>query len=64
MCKAVATSIRRAGMMGIPAAFVNYNLTGSQTRQSETQSRSSYLNLRNGANLGPWRLRNIVIHAV
>lgn len=26
---------------GIPAAFVNYNLTGSQTRQSETQSRSS-----------------------
>ncbi len=44
---------------GIPAAFVNYNLTGSQTRQSETQSRSSYLNLRNGANLGPWRLRNI-----
>jgi outer membrane usher protein len=44
---------------GIPAAFVNYNLTGEQTRQSETQSRSSYLNLRNGANLGPWRLRNI-----
>lgn len=44
---------------GIPAAFINYNLTGEQTRQSETQSRSSYLNLRNGANLGPWRLRNI-----
>lgn len=44
---------------GVPAAFVNYNLTGAQTRQSEEQSRSSYLNLRSGANFGAWRLRNI-----
>ncbi|STR69393.1 fimbrial biogenesis outer membrane usher protein [Raoultella ornithinolytica] len=44
---------------GIPAAFVNYNLTGAQTRQSDTRTQSSYLNLRSGANLGPWRLRNI-----
>jgi outer membrane usher protein FimD/PapC len=38
---------------GIPAAFVNYNLTGSQTRQSDDSSRSSYLNLRSGVNLAP-----------
>ena len=44
---------------GIPAAFVNYNLTGSQTRQTDDSSRSSYLNLRSGVNLGAWRLRNV-----
>ncbi|ROS22885.1 outer membrane usher protein [Raoultella terrigena] len=44
---------------GIAAAFVNYNLTGAQTQQSEDRSRSSYLNLRSGVNLGAWRLRNI-----
>lgn len=44
---------------GIPAGFVNYNLTGAQTRESDARSHSSYLNLRSGANLGPWRLRNI-----
>ena len=44
---------------GIPAAFVNYNLTGSQTRQSDDNSRSSYLNLRSGVNFGAWRLRNV-----
>ncbi|HAT3915646.1 fimbria/pilus outer membrane usher protein [Klebsiella oxytoca] len=44
---------------GIPAAFVNYNLTGSQTRQSDDNSQSSYLNLRSGVNLGAWRLRNV-----
>ncbi|MFH0473458.1 fimbria/pilus outer membrane usher protein [Kluyvera ascorbata] len=44
---------------GIPAAFVDYNLTGSQARQGESDVRSSYLNLRSGVNLGSWRLRNI-----
>ena len=44
---------------GIPAAFVNYNLTGSQTRQTDDSSRSSYLNLRSGVNFGAWRLRNV-----
>lgn len=44
---------------GIPAAFVNYNLTGSQTRQPDDNSQSSYLNLRSGVNLGAWRLRNV-----
>lgn len=44
---------------GIPAAFVDYNLTGSQARQGESDVRTSYLNLRSGVNLGSWRLRNI-----
>ena len=38
---------------GIPAAFVNYNLTGSQTRQTDDSSRSSYLNLRSGLTSAP-----------
>lgn len=44
---------------GIPAAFVDYTFSGSQTRQSTDDGRSSYLNLRSGVNLGAWRLRNI-----
>lgn len=44
---------------GIPAAFVNYSLTGSQSQQAEDNQRSSYLNLRSGINLGAWRLRNV-----
>ncbi|MFU0884724.1 fimbria/pilus outer membrane usher protein [Kluyvera sichuanensis] len=44
---------------GIPAAFVDYNLTGAQARQDGGDSRTSYLNLRSGVNLGSWRLRNI-----
>lgn len=44
---------------GIPAAFVDYTFNGSQTRQSDADGRSSYLNLRSGVNLGAWRLRNI-----
>ncbi|HCB1502201.1 TPA: fimbrial biogenesis outer membrane usher protein [Klebsiella michiganensis] len=44
---------------GIPAAFVNYSLTGSQNQQAEDNQRSSYLNLRSGINLGAWRLRNV-----
>ena len=44
---------------GIPAAFVDYTFSGSQTRQSSDDGRSSYLNLRSGMNLGAWRLRNV-----
>lgn len=44
---------------GIPAAFVDYNLTGAQTQQSQGSYQSHYLNLRSGINLGGWRLRNI-----
>lgn len=44
---------------GIPAAFVNYSLTGSQSQQAQDNQRSSYLNLRSGINLGAWRLRNV-----
>lgn len=41
---------------GIPAAFVDYNLTGAQTQQSNSSYQSNYLNLRSGINLGGWRL--------
>ncbi|MCU6670975.1 fimbrial biogenesis outer membrane usher protein [Enterobacteriaceae bacterium H4N4] len=44
---------------GIPAAFVDYTLSGSQTQQSTNNGHSTFLNLRSGVNLGPWRLRNM-----
>jgi len=44
---------------GIPAAFVDYTLSGSQTQQSTNNGHSTFLNLRSGINLGPWRLRNM-----
>ncbi|OWF87862.1 fimbria/pilus outer membrane usher protein [Yersinia entomophaga] len=45
---------------GIPAALVNYSFTGSNTWDSRSEGTNSnyYLNLRSGANLGAWRLRN------
>ncbi len=43
---------------GIPAAFVDYTLSGSQTGQSSHDGRATFLSLRSGVNLGPWRLRN------
>lgn len=43
---------------GIPAAFVDYSLTGGQAHHQNDDTTSSYLSLRNGVNLGPWRLRN------
>ncbi len=39
---------------GINAGLVNYSLTGSKGRESN----SYYLNLTSGLNLGAWRLRN------
>lgn len=45
---------------GLNAIFTNYYYSGSTTKTkglSATEN-SSYLNLRSGINLGPWRLRN------
>jgi len=44
---------------GLPVAFVNYAFSGSQ-EQDDAQSDGTrqYLNMRSGANLGGWRLRN------
>lgn len=44
---------------GVPAAFVNYNLTGSQAKYNDGDHNSNYLSLRSGVNLGAWRLRNV-----
>lgn len=43
---------------GLPMLFTSYNLNGMASRYHDNRDRSQYLNLRNGANLGPWRLRN------
>ncbi len=37
---------------GIPAAFVDYNLTGSTTNIDNIHDNSSYLSLRSGINSG------------
>jgi outer membrane usher protein len=47
---------------GIPALLVGYQASGSQTLQSQDESSGSsdnYVNLKNGINLGAWRLRNL-----
>ncbi len=46
---------------GMPAAFVDYYFSGAQIKNADEgeSSRSNYLNLRSGLNLGAWRLRNI-----
>lgn len=48
---------------GVPAALLNYALTGSHTqsrgpRAAEGRANSVYANLRSGLNWGAWRLRN------
>ena len=43
---------------GVPAAFVNYTLSGSRSRNEGSDWQSALLNLRSGANIGAWRLRN------
>ncbi|HBL4905538.1 fimbria/pilus outer membrane usher protein [Enterobacter hormaechei] len=45
---------------GINALMVNYDFSGSSTVQSDEGNNDDfyYLNLRNGINLGAWRLRN------
>ncbi|MGQ7116480.1 hypothetical protein ACUOFC_69235, partial [Escherichia sp. TWPC-MK] len=49
---------------GINALTINYDFSGSHTLRSDYGSQetdTSYLNLRNGLNIGPWRLRNYSI---
>ena len=45
---------------GLPALMLNYGYSGSNTWSDRHagSSRSSFLNLRSGLNLGAWRLRN------
>ncbi|WP_259645023.1 fimbria/pilus outer membrane usher protein [Pseudomonas cichorii] len=43
---------------GETAGFVNYNFNGARRRQRGLQSDQYYLGLRNGFNIGAWRLRN------
>jgi len=45
---------------GIPALLLNYDFSGSNSRNSDskTTQNSYFLNLNSGANLGAWRLRN------
>lgn len=45
---------------GVPALLLNYTYSGSQTdyKRQGGSDQSHFLNLRSGANIGPWRLRN------
>lgn len=45
---------------GVPALFTNYSFSGANRWGSGSgeNKNSYYLNLRSGANFGPWRLRN------
>ncbi|HGM4932033.1 fimbria/pilus outer membrane usher protein [Serratia marcescens] len=43
---------------GIPAILLNYNASGSDNRGRYGNSRSHYLRLSGGVNLGAWRLRD------
>lgn len=44
---------------GIPAAILNYSVSGANTyAKNGADDDSQYINLRPGLNFGPWRLRN------
>jgi len=44
---------------GISALMLNYSYSGSTTqRDASGESKSNFVNLRSGANVGAWRLRN------
>src|SRR5471032_168611 len=45
---------------GLPALMMNYSFSGANTWQEQRSGsdESRYLNLRSGANLGAWRVRN------
>jgi len=44
---------------GIPVLFSNYSFSGAQRKNNNgSDDNSQYLNLQNGLNIGPWRLRN------
>lgn len=43
---------------GETAAFINYSFNGARRRNQQESTDQYYLGLRNGLNLGAWRLRN------
>ncbi|MCP2141635.1 UNVERIFIED_ORG: outer membrane usher protein [Pseudomonas poae] len=43
---------------GVPAAFMNYQLSSNRSSTDANTTLSNNLGLRNGINLGGWRLRN------
>ncbi|OMQ21370.1 fimbria/pilus outer membrane usher protein [Serratia oryzae] len=43
---------------GLTALMVNYNANLYQSKQRENTNTYGYLGLRNGLNVGPWRVRN------
>ncbi|NWN47158.1 fimbrial biogenesis outer membrane usher protein [Pseudomonas sp. MAFF 301514] len=43
---------------GVPAAFINYQLSSNRNSTDADTTLSNNLGLRNGINLGAWRLRN------
>ncbi|WP_313081894.1 fimbria/pilus outer membrane usher protein [Atlantibacter sp.] len=43
---------------GVAVLFTDYSFSGTQRDQSNDHSQNQYLNLRSGANLGGWRVRN------
>ncbi|WP_248750410.1 fimbria/pilus outer membrane usher protein [Pseudomonas sp. MWU15-20650] len=43
---------------GVPAAFINYQLSSSRNSSQGETTLSNNIGLRNGINLGAWRLRN------
>jgi outer membrane usher protein len=43
---------------GVPAAFINYQLSSNRNSTQAQNSLSNNVGLRNGINLGGWRLRN------
>ncbi|EQA3420661.1 fimbria/pilus outer membrane usher protein [Cronobacter dublinensis] len=44
---------------GIPAFFSNYTFNGTDTQSDvDAGDSSQYLNMQNGLNIGPWRVRN------
>jgi len=43
---------------GVNAGFINYQLTGRDSRYDGGHQQNYNLGLRNGLNIGPWRLRN------
>ncbi|WP_371915534.1 fimbria/pilus outer membrane usher protein [Pseudomonas sp. R23(2017)] len=43
---------------GVPAAFINYQLSSNRNSTDASTTISNNLGLRNGINLGAWRLRN------
>lgn len=43
---------------GISMLFMNYNLSGMESKDQYRRDNSQYLNLRSGVNIGPWRARH------